>query len=128
MPKNNKIFIFDTTLRDGEQSPGCSMNLSEKIRIFEALQALNVDVVEAGFAYASDGDFEAIREISKIAKDTKVCSLARAGKKDIDRAYEALQPANNFRIHTFIATSELHMKYKLRLSKDEVLRKYKRKY
>ena len=125
MLKNNKIFIFDTTLRDGEQSPGCSMNLSEKIRIFKALQALNVDVVEAGFAYASDGDFEAIREISKIAKDTKVCSLARAGKKDIDRAYEALQPANNFRIHTFIATSELHMKYKLRLSKDEVLENIK---
>ena len=125
MPKKNKIFIFDTTLRDGEQSPGCSMNLSEKLRIFEALQALNVDVVEAGFAFASDGDYEAIREISKIAKDTKVCSLARAGKKDIDRAYDALQLANNFRIHTFIATSELHMKYKLRLSREEVLENIK---
>ncbi len=125
MLKNNKILIFDTTLRDGEQSPGCSMNLSEKLKIFEALQALNVDIVEAGFAIASEGDFEAIREISKIAKDTKVCSLARAAKEDIDRAFEALQSASNFRIHTFIATSDLHMKYKLRLSRDEVLENIK---
>ena len=121
MLKNNKIIIFDTTLRDGEQSPGCSMNLSEKLKIFESLQSLNVDIVEAGFAIASDGDFEAIKEISKIAKNTKVCSLARAAEQDIDRAYEALKHAPNFRIHTFIATSELHMKYKLRLSRDEVL-------
>ena len=121
MSKNNKILIFDTTLRDGEQSPGCSMNLSEKLKIFKVLQSLNVDIVEAGFAIASEGDFEAIREISKIAKDTKVCSLARAGKEDIDRAFEALQPASRFRIHTFIATSDLHMKYKLRLSREKVL-------
>ncbi|MBF95865.1 MAG: 2-isopropylmalate synthase [Alphaproteobacteria bacterium MarineAlpha9_Bin4] len=125
MLKNNKILIFDTTLRDGEQSPGCSMNLSEKLKIFEALQALNVDIVEAGFAIASEGDFEAIKEISKIAKNTKVCSLARANKEDIDRAYDALQYASNFRIHTFIATSDLHMKYKLRLSKEEVLENIK---
>ena len=91
MSKNNKILIFDTTLRDGEQSPGCSMNLSEKLKIFKVLQSLNVDIVEAGFAIASEGDFEAIREISKIAKDTKVCSLARAGKEDIDRAFEELE-------------------------------------
>ena len=121
MLKNNKIIVFDTTLRDGEQSPGCSMNLSEKLKIFESLQSLNVDIVEAGFAIASDGDFEAIKEISKIAKNTKVCSLARAAEQDIDRAYEALKHAPNYRIHTFIATSELHMKYKLRLSRDEVL-------
>ncbi|MEC8099710.1 MAG: 2-isopropylmalate synthase [Pseudomonadota bacterium] len=121
----NKIIIFDTTLRDGEQSPGCSMNLSEKIKIFETLQALNVDVVEAGFAIASEGDFEAIKEISKIAKSTKVCSLARANKQDIEKAHEALEPASNFRIHTFIATSDLHMKYKLRLSKEEVLENVK---
>ena len=121
MLKNNKILIFDTTLRDGEQSPGCSMNLSEKLKIFEVLQALNVDIVEAGFAIASEGDFEAIKEISKIAKNTKVCSLARANEQDIDRAYEALQSASNYRIHTFIATSDLHMKYKLRLSKEQVL-------
>ena len=125
MLKNNKILIFDTTLRDGEQSPGCSMNLSEKLKIFEALQALNVDIVEAGFAIASEGDFEAIREISKIAKDTKVCSLARASKQDIERAFEALQLSSNYRIHTFIATSDLHMKYKLRLSRDEVLENIK---
>ena len=121
MLKNNKILIFDTTLRDGEQSPGCSMNLSEKLKIFEVLQALNVDIVEAGFAIASEGDFEAIKEISKIAKNTKVCSLARANEQDIDRAHEALQSASNYRIHTFIATSDLHMKYKLRLSKEQVL-------
>ena len=121
MLKNNKILIFDTTLRDGEQSPGCSMNLSEKLKIFEVLQALNVDIVEAGFAIASEGDFEAIKEISKIAKNTKVCSLARANEEDIDRAHEALQSASNYRIHTFIATSDLHMKYKLRLSKEQVL-------
>jgi 2-isopropylmalate synthase len=125
MLKNNKILIFDTTLRDGEQSPGCSMNLSEKLKIFEMLQALNVDIVEAGFAKASDGDFEAIKEISKIAKNTKVCSLARAAKDDIDRAHEALQSALNFRIHTFIATSDLHMKYKLRMSREQVLEKIK---
>ncbi|MDC3024423.1 2-isopropylmalate synthase, partial [Alphaproteobacteria bacterium] len=125
MLKNDKILIFDTTLRDGEQSPGCSMNLSEKLKIFEVLQSLNVDIVEAGFAIASEGDFEAIKEISKIAKDTRVCSLARAFKEDIDKAYEALNYANNFRIHTFIATSELHMKYKLRLSKEQVLENIK---
>ena len=125
MLKNNKILIFDTTLRDGEQSPGCSMNLSEKLKIFEMLQALNVDIVEAGFAIASEGDFEAIREISKIAKNTKVCSLARAAKEDIDRAHEALQAAANFRIHTFIATSDLHMKYKLRKTREQVLENIK---
>ena len=125
MLKNKKILIFDTTLRDGEQSPGCSMNLHEKLKIFDALQSLKVDIVEAGFAFASDGDFEAVKEIAKIAKDTKVCSLARAQKKDIDRAYEALHFAENFRIHTFIATSELHMKYKLRLSREEVLENIK---
>ena len=89
------------------------------------LQALNVDIVEAGFAIASEGDFEAIREISKIAKNTKVCSLARAAKEDIDRAHEALQAASNFRIHTFIATSDLHMKYKLRLTREQVLENIK---
>ncbi len=125
MLKNNKILIFDTTLRDGEQSPGCSMNLSEKLRIFEMLQALNVDIVEAGFAIASEGDFEAIREISKIAKNTKICSLARSAKEDIDRAHEALQAASNFRIHTFIATSDLHMKYKLRKTREQVLESIK---
>jgi 2-isopropylmalate synthase len=118
---NNKIKIFDTTLRDGEQSPGCSMNLEEKLKVFETLQSLNVDIVEAGFAIASEGDFEAVKEISKIAKDTIVCSLARANKIDIERAHDALSVAESFRIHTFIATSDLHMKYKLQMTKEKVL-------
>ena len=122
---NNKIKIFDTTLRDGEQSPGCSMNLEEKLKVFETLQYLNVDVVEAGFAIASEGDFEAVREVSKLAKNTIVCSLARANKADIERANQALSFAENFRIHTFIATSDLHMKYKLQMTKDNVLEKIK---
>ena len=120
---NNKIKIFDTTLRDGEQSPGCSMNLEEKLKVFETLQYLNVDVVEAGFAIASEGDFEAVREVSKLAKNTIVCSLARANKADIERANQALSFAENFRIHTFIATSDLHMKYKLQMTRDKVLEK-----
>ena len=122
---NNKIKIFDTTLRDGEQSPGCSMNLEEKLKVFETLQFLNVDIVEAGFAIASEGDFEAVREVSKLAKNTIVCSLARANKADIERANQALSFAENFRIHTFIATSDLHMKYKLQMTKDNVLEKIK---
>ena len=121
MVKQDKIKIFDTTLRDGEQSPGCSMNLEEKIKIFEVLQDLNVDIVEAGFAIASVGDFEAIKEISKLSKNSIICSLARASKADIERASEALKYARNSRIHTFIATSDLHMKYKLQLTKEKVL-------
>ncbi len=122
---NNKIKIFDTTLRDGEQSPGCSMNLEEKLKIFEVLEQLNVDIVEAGFAIASEGDFEAVKEVSKKAKNTIVCSLARANKADIEKANEALSFANQFRIHTFIATSDLHMKYKLQMTKEKVLEKIK---
>ena len=118
--KSNKITVFDTTLRDGEQSPGCSMNLEEKIKIAEVLESLNVDVIEAGFAIASNGDYEAIKEISKKIKEPIICSLARASKKDIERAESALKPAKRKRIHTFIATSELHMKYKLQLKPEEV--------
>ncbi len=121
MSRDNKITIFDTTLRDGEQSPGCSMNLEEKIKIFQALESLNVDVVEAGFAIASVGDYEAIKEISKLSKTSTICSLARANKEDIDRAYEALKYAKKYRIHTFIATSDLHIKYKLKLTKEKVV-------
>ena len=123
--ENKKIKIFDTTLRDGEQSPGCSMNLEEKLKVFETLQSLNVDIVEAGFAIASEGDFEAVKEVSKLAKNTIVCSLARSNKDDIERANEALSFAERFRIHTFIATSELHMKYKLQMSRDEVVQQIK---
>ena len=122
---NNKIKIFDTTLRDGEQSPGCSMNLEEKLKVFETLQSLNVDIVEAGFAIASEGDFEAVKEVSKLAKNTIVCSLARSNKVDIERANEALSFAKRFRIHTFIATSELHMKYKLQMTREEVIQQIK---
>ena len=116
----DRVRIFDTTMRDGEQSPGASMNLDEKLRIAEILELMGVDIIEAGFPIASNGDFEAVREISKIVKDSTVCGLARAGRKDIDRAAEALRPARQKRIHTFIATSPLHMKYKLQMEPEDV--------
>jgi 2-isopropylmalate synthase len=119
-PNPDRVTIFDTTLRDGEQSPGASMNLDEKLRIAEALESLGVDVIEAGFPIASNGDFEAVHEVSKILQRATVCGLARADRKDIDRAAEALKPAARKRIHTFIATSPLHMEYKLQMSPDEV--------
>ena len=118
--QNDKLVIFDTTLRDGEQSPGASMNASEKLRIAKILEKLNVDVIEAGFPIASKGDFQAVNDISKVIKDSTVCALARAVDKDIDAAGEAIKPANSSRIHTFIATSEIHMQKKLNMSKKEV--------
>ncbi|MCH7889448.1 MAG: 2-isopropylmalate synthase [Proteobacteria bacterium] len=121
MSTDDRVIIFDTTMRDGEQSPGASMNLEEKLRIAEVLERMGVDVIEAGFAIASAGDFEAIREISKLVKDSTVCSLARAARGDIDRSAEALKPAARKRIHTFIATSPLHMKHKLRMGPEQVL-------
>ncbi|WGF90111.1 2-isopropylmalate synthase [Marinivivus vitaminiproducens] len=117
---NDRIIVFDTTLRDGEQSPGASMSVTEKIRIAELLDAMNVDVIEAGFAIASEGDFEAVNAIAKRLRNSVVCSLARASRKDIDRAAEALQPAERKRIHTFIATSPLHMRVKLGLTPEQV--------
>ncbi|MGE0753673.1 MAG: 2-isopropylmalate synthase [Alphaproteobacteria bacterium] len=116
-----RIIIFDTTLRDGEQSPGMSMNLDEKLLVAEGLDAMGVDVIEAGFAMASNGDFEAVREIAGRIKNSVVCSLARAKTADIERAAEALKPAKQSRIHTFISTSDIHLKYQFKLSKDEVL-------
>jgi 2-isopropylmalate synthase len=116
----DRIIIFDTTLRDGEQSPGASMNLEEKLRIAEVLEEMGVDVIEAGFPIASNGDFEAVREVSKHVRDAVVCGLARSGRADIDRAGEALKPARQSRIHTFISTSALHMKYKLQMEPEEV--------
>ena len=116
-----KIYIFDTTLRDGEQSPGASMNLDEKLQIAEVLDLMNVDIIEAGFPIASNGDFEAVQEVSKYVKNSTIAGLARASLKDIDRAWEAVQHAKSPRIHTFIATSPLHMKYKLKKTEDEVL-------
>jgi 2-isopropylmalate synthase len=116
----NRVIIFDTTLRDGEQSPGASMNLEEKLRVAEVLEGMGVDVIEAGFPIASNGDFEAVHEISKVVRESVVCGLARAGRKDIDRAAEALKPARRSRIHTFISTSPLHMKFKLQMEPEKV--------
>ncbi len=116
------IKIFDTTLRDGEQSPGCSMNLHEKIEVALQLEKLRVDVIEAGFAIASPGDFESVKTIAETIKDASVASLSRALKKDIDRSYEALKKAAAPRIHTFIATSPIHMQYKLKMDPEDVLK------
>jgi 2-isopropylmalate synthase len=117
----DKLIIFDTTLRDGEQSPGASMTRDEKLRIARQLERLKVDVIEAGFAASSNGDFEAVRAIAQAIKDSTVCSLARANDRDIGRAAEALKGAARARIHTFIATSELHMEKKLRMTREQVL-------
>lgn len=115
------LVIFDTTLRDGEQSPGASMTKEEKIRIASVLEKMRVDVIEAGFAMASLGDFEAVNAVAKVIKDSRICSLSRANRRDIERAGEALKPANASRIHTFIATSPIHMQYKLKMQPDEVV-------
>ena len=120
-PDATRVIIFDTTLRDGEQSPGAAMNLEEKLRIASILEELGVDVMEAGFPVASRGDFEAVNEIAKTVKNSTVCGLARAQVKDIERAAEALKPAARGRIHTFISTSPLHMKYKLQMEPEKVL-------
>jgi len=117
----NRIYIFDTTLRDGEQSPGCSMDIEEKLRLARQLQLLCVDVIEAGFPIASVGDFEAVKLIAEKIKTCTVAALARTVKLDIDRAWEAIQGAVKPRIHTFIATSDLHLKYKLKKSREQVL-------
>lgn len=121
MKKKRIIRIFDTTLRDGEQSPGASMNIDEKLRVAKQLEKLNVDIIEAGFPMASEGDFEAVKRIAKAIKGCEVAGLARANVKDIDRAWEALKYSKNPRIHTFLATSDIHLKYKLRKSRVEVL-------
>lgn len=115
------IRIFDTTLRDGEQSPGCSMNLNEKIEVARELEALKVDIIEAGFAIASPGDAAAIAAIADTVKDSTICSLARCVEKDIDAAWNAIRNANSSRIHVFLATSPLHMQYKLKMTQDEVI-------
>lgn len=117
----NRVIIFDTTLRDGEQSPGCSMNLEEKLKMARILDEMGVDVIEAGFPVASPGDFEAVNEIAKTVKNATVCGLSRAKKGDIEASAQAIKPAASKRIHTFISTSPLHMKYKLQMSPDAVL-------
>ena len=120
---DKRIIIFDTTLRDGEQSPGASMNTEEKIQIAQQLQKLNVDIIEAGFAAASPGDFDAISQISQAVENARVCSLARALDNDIKQAGLAVQKAKFNRIHTFIATSPIHMEYKLKMTPDQVIKK-----
>ncbi len=117
----NKLIIFDTTLRDGEQSPGASMTKEEKVRIAKMLERMRVDVIEAGFPIASPGDFEAVRAVARAVKDSVVCGLARAADVDIDRAGEALKEAVAGRVHTFIATSPIHMQMKLRMEPDQVI-------
>ncbi len=121
MNTQEKLIIFDTTLRDGEQSPGASMTRDEKVRIAKALERMRVDVIEAGFPVASPGDFEAVQAVARTVRESRICGLARALEKDIDRAGEALREAAASRIHTFIATSPIHMKMKLRMKPDEVL-------
>ena len=123
--KNNEkhIKIFDTTLRDGEQCPGASMNVEEKVEVAKMLEKLNVDIIEAGFAVASPGDFASVKAVAETVNGPIVCSLSRAIEKDIVKSAEALKPAKKSRIHTFIATSPIHMEYKLKMKPDEVIKR-----
>src|SRR3979490_1163328 len=116
-----RITIFDTTLRDGEQSPGCSMNVQEKLRLAQQLDRLGVDVIEAGFPIASDGDFAAVRAIAAVVRRPIIAGLARVCAKDIERAWQALRDAARPRIHVVLATSDIHLKYKLRISRQQCM-------
>jgi 2-isopropylmalate synthase len=120
--KKEHVYVFDTTLRDGEQSPGNTMNAAEKLRVAKQLEILGVDIIEAGFPIASDGDFESVKQIAATIKQSQVAGLARANSEDIDRAWEAIKRAAQPRIHTFISTSDIHLKYQLRKTRDEVLK------
>ena len=122
---NNRLIIFDTTMRDGEQSPGASMTKDQKLRIARALERMRVDVIEAGFPASSNGDFEAVRAVANAVKDSTVCGLCRANDRDIQRAIDALKGAKAWRVHVFIATSALHMEKKLRMSPEQVLEQSK---
>src|SRR6185369_9170573 len=119
----DRLVIFDTTLRDGEQSPGASMNLAEKLEIAHALKDLGVDVIEAGFPIASPGDFEAVQAIARQVQGLTICGLARCNADDIDRAWEALTDAPRPRIHVFLATSAIHREFKLKMAKEEIVRR-----
>ncbi|MCR9120358.1 MAG: 2-isopropylmalate synthase, partial [bacterium] len=121
MTDNRNILIFDTTLRDGEQSPGASMNHQEKIEIAQALVDLGVDIIEAGFPIASPGDFEAVRDIAANFRNASICGLARCADADIDRAWEALKHGENPRIHVFLATSAIHREFKLKMTREEII-------
>ena len=118
---DNHIRIFDTTLRDGEQSPGCSMNLQEKLALARQLEKLNVDIIEAGFPIASDGDFESVHAVARELKHTTVAGLARTGRDDVERCIAAVEPAKKPRVHIFIATSDIHLEHKLRMGREQVL-------
>src|SRR5712692_3025242 len=118
---DSQVIVFDTTLRDGEQSPGCSMNLLEKLRMARQLDRLRVDVIEAGFPIASEGDFEAVQAVAKQIRRPIIAALARTTREDITRAWEAVSDAARPRIHTFLATSDIHLEYKLRITRDEAL-------
>src|SRR3990172_9473447 len=122
MKMGELIKIFDTTLRDGEQSPGATMNVAEKLRVAEQLEKLNVDIIEAGFPISSEGDFEAVKAISQAIKRSEVAALARTNPKDIDRAWEAVKRARHPRLHVFISTSDIHLKHQLGKTKAEVIR------
>src|SRR6476646_8335494 len=115
------VRIFDTTLRDGEQSPGFSMNTAEKIRLARQLAALNVDVIEAGFPIASRGDLEAVRKVAQEVRNVPIAALARAKRQDVDAAIEALESAASSRLHGFLATSDLHLRVKLNMTRDQAL-------
>src|SRR6187455_410832 len=118
---DNRLIIFDTTLRDGEQAPGFSMTIDEKLRMARQLEKLNVDILEAGFPIASEGDFEAVRRVSAEVRTPTIAGLARSVRKDIDRCAKALEGANKARIHVFLATSDIHLKYKFNKSREEAL-------
>ncbi|MDR3962679.1 MAG: 2-isopropylmalate synthase, partial [Veillonella sp.] len=119
--EQNRVYFFDTTLRDGEQTPGVSLQTPEKIEIAKGLVRLGIDVIEAGFPAASPGDFEAVQTIAREVKGTTICGLARANEKDVQKVADALKDAERSRLHVFIATSEIHMKYKLKMTRQEVL-------
>src|SRR6516165_4377515 len=123
MSANDRLIIFDTTLRDGEQSPGASMNLAEKLEVAQALKDLGVDVIEAGFPIASPGDFEAVQAIAQQVEGPVICGLARCNPEDIDRAWEALRDSPRPRIHVFLATSAIHRDFKLHMAKEEIVRR-----
>jgi len=119
---SEQVYVFDTTLRDGEQSPGCSMDFKEKLEMARQLERLRVDILEAGFPVASQGDFDAVRAIASEVRTPVIAALARANQSDIDRAWEAIKDAARPRIHTFLATSDIHLKYKLHKTREEILK------
>ena len=121
--ERDRVIIFDTTMRDGEQSPGASMSLEEKLELAKILEEMRVDVIEAGFPIASNGDFEAVRAVAEIVSESTVCGLARAGAADIERCAEAIRPAKRGRIHTFISPSPVHMKWKLQMERKLLCRR-----